>query len=43
MDEVIYNPYDPDRDEFVSIAKENISYFRLTDDSVLKRLFYKCK
>jgi len=43
MDEVIYNPYNCDRDEFIKIARKNIDYFKLTDDSVLKRLFYKCK
>jgi len=42
VDEIIWNPYDSDRDEFVRLAKQHVDYFSRTDEDVLKKLFYKC-
>ena len=41
--EIVQNPYDAERDQFVKICKSRISYFKDIDDEILKNIYYRTK
>lgn len=41
--EILDNPYDHDRDDFVKVCRKHIDFFKDEDDEVLKKLYYNSK
>jgi len=41
IEEILENPYDVDRDEFVKLCRTQINYFKKVDEDVLKQLYYR--
>ena len=42
MQEILDNPYDHLREEFIETCRKHIPYLNECKDSVLKKLYYKC-
>ena len=42
-DEILWNPHDYHRDEFVQICRRHIAYLRDVEEELLKKLYYQCK
>lgn len=43
MDEIMWNPYDYMRQEFIETCRKHIKYLKYTDENVLKKLYYQSK
>jgi CRP-like cAMP-binding protein len=43
IDQVLGNPYDDEREQFVDICKQSISYLKNADKDTLRQLFYRAK
>ena len=43
IDEIMWNPYDYERDEFIKLCRKNVPYFRYVHDDFLKKVYYHSK
>lgn len=43
IDQIIHNPYDFEREEFVKLCQNNIEFLREADQDVIRQLFYRTK
>ena len=41
INQIIHNPYDLEREEFVKLAQNNIEFLRDADQDILRQLFYR--
>lgn len=43
IDQIIHNPYDLDREEFVKLCQNNVEFLRDADHDILRKLYYRTK
>lgn len=43
IDQIIQNPHDSERENFVRLCRENIDYLQMADEDLLRQLYYRTK